>query len=32
MKIKANREEGYVVMSNYHFKDKKLSLKAKGLL
>ncbi len=32
MKIKTNREEGYVVMGNYHLRDKKLSLKAKGLL
>lgn len=33
MKIKSiKKEEGYTVMSNYHFKDKKLSLKAKGLL
>ena len=32
MKIISNRKEGYVVMSNYHFKDRKLSLKAKGLL
>lgn len=32
MKIKTNREEGYIVMGNYHLRDKKLSLKAKGLL
>lgn len=33
MKIKSiKKEEGYTVMSNYHFKDKRLSLKAKGLL
>lgn len=32
MKIKTNREEGYIVMGNYHLKDRKLSLKAKGLL
>ena len=33
MKIKEIiKEEGYTVMSNYHFKDKRLSLKAKGLL
>lgn len=33
MKIKSiKKEEGYTVMSNYHFKDKSLSLKAKGLL
>lgn len=33
MKIKAiKKEEGYTILSNYHFKDRKLSLKAKGLL
>ncbi len=33
MKIqKIKKEEGYTVMSNYHFKDRRLSLKAKGLL
>ena len=32
MKIKTNREEGYIVMGNYHLKDKRLGLKAKGLL
>ena len=33
MKIKSvKKEEGYPVMSNYHFKDRRLSLKAKGLL
>ncbi len=33
MKIKSiKKEEGYTVMSNYHFKDRRLSLKAKGLL
>ena len=33
MKIqKIRKEEGYTVMSKYHFKDKRLSLKAKGLL
>lgn len=33
MKIKAmKKEEGYTIMSNYHFKDRELSLKAKGLL
>jgi hypothetical protein len=32
MKIKTNREEGYIVMGNYHLKDRRLSLKAKGLL
>lgn len=33
MKIKSiKKEEGYTVMSNYHFRDRRLSLKAKGLL
>lgn len=33
MKIKSiKKEEGYTIMSNYHFKDRRLSLKAKGLL
>lgn len=32
MKIKTNRVEGYIVMENYHLKDRRLSLKAKGLL
>lgn len=32
MKIKTSREEGYIVMGNYHLRDKNLSLKAKGLL
>lgn len=32
MNIKTNREEGYIIMGNYHLKDKRLSLKAKGLL
>lgn len=32
MKIKSNREEGYIVMGNYHLKDRRLSLKAKCLL
>lgn len=32
MKIKTNRDKNYTVMSNYHFKDRRLSLKAKGLL
>ena len=32
MRIKANREEGYIVMGNHHLKDRRLSLKAKGLL
>lgn len=32
MRVKSNREEGYIVMGNYHLKDRRLSLKAKGLL
>ncbi len=33
MKIKSiKKEEGYTVMNNYHFKDRRLSLKVKGLL
>ncbi len=32
MKIITSRDKNYMVMSNYHFKDKRLSLKAKGLL
>lgn len=33
MKIKSiKKEEGYTVMSNYHFRDRRLSLKANGLL
>ena len=32
MKIKTNREEEHIVIGNYHLKDKRLSLKAKGLL
>ena len=31
-KIRVNKTKDYTVISNYHFKDKKLSLKAKGLL
>lgn len=30
--IRVNKTRDYTVMSNYHFKDKRLSLKAKGLL
>lgn len=30
--IKVNKTKDYTVMSNYHFKDRGLSLKAKGLL
>ena len=30
--IRVNKNRDYTVMSNYHFKDKSLSLKAKGLL
>ncbi len=32
MKIKVQKDKDYTVMSNYHFKDKELSLRAKGLL
>lgn len=32
MRVKSNREEGYIVMGNYHLKGRRLSLKAKGLL
>ena len=32
MKIKTNRVEGYIVMGNHHLKDRRLSLKAKGLI
>lgn len=32
MVIRINKTRNYTVMSNYHFKDKRLSLKAKGLL
>lgn len=31
-KFKINRNKNYTTMSNYHLKDKRLSLKAKGLL
>lgn len=30
--IRVNKTKDYVVMSNYHFKEKEMSLKAKGLL
>lgn len=30
--IRINKTKNYTVMSNYHFKDRRLSLKAKGLL
>lgn len=30
--IRVNKSKDYTTMSNYHFKDKKISLKAKGLL
>lgn len=30
--IRVNKTKNYSVMSNYHFKDKRISLKAKGLL
>lgn len=32
MVIRVNKTSNYTVMSNYHFKDKNLSLKGKGLL
>ena len=32
MVIRVNKTKNYTVMSNYHFKDRNLSLKAKGLL
>ena len=31
-KIRVNNAKGFTVMSNYHFQDKEISLKAKGLL
>lgn len=31
-KIRVNNTKGFTVMSNYHFQDKEISLKAKGLL
>ena len=30
--FRVNKDKNYTTMSNYHFKDKRLSLKAKGLL
>lgn len=30
--IRVNKTSNYTIMSNYHFKDKRISLKAKGLL
>ena len=30
--IRVNKTKDYVVMSNHHFKERKMSLKAKGLL
>lgn len=30
--VRVNKNKDYTVMSNYHFKDKNMSLKAKGLL
>ena len=30
--FRVERNKGYTVMSNYHLRDKSLSLKAKGLL
>ncbi len=30
--FRVERNKGYMVMSNYHLRDKSLSLKAKGLL
>lgn len=32
MKIRTIKDKDYTVMSNYHFKDKRLSLRTKGLL
>ena len=32
MKITVQKDKDYTVMNNYHFKDKELSLRAKGLL
>jgi len=32
MIVRTIKDKGYTVMSNYHFKDKRLSLRAKGLL
>ena len=30
--VRVHKDKNYTVMSNYHFKEKKMSLKAKGLL
>ena len=30
--IRVNKTKNYTVMSNYHLKEKEMSLKAKGLL
>lgn len=30
--VRINKTQNYTVMSNYHFKEKDMSLKAKGLL
>lgn len=32
MIVRVKKDKDYAVMSNYHFKDKKLSLRTKGLL
>lgn len=32
MIVRVKKDKDYAVMSNYHFKDKNLSLRAKGLL
>ena len=32
MTFRINKNRNYTVMSNYHLRDKNLSLKAKGLL
>ncbi len=32
MIVRVKKDKDYTVMSNYHFKDKNLSLRAKGLL
>ena len=32
MKIRTIKDKDYTIMSNYHFKEKRLSLRAKGLL
>jgi hypothetical protein len=30
--IRINKTQNYTVLSNYHFKEREMSLKAKGLL